>query len=82
MKNMIDEFKAFIQKGDVVTIAVGLIMALYFGKIVDALLNGVVNPITATCWPSTLRTVEGRMRPAAASPASAGSVEKSRFALK
>ena len=50
MKNMIDEFKAFIQKGDVVTIAVGLIMALYFGKIVDALLNGVVNPIIAAIF--------------------------------
>ena len=47
---MIDEFKAFIQKGDVVTIAVGLIMALYFGKIVDALLNGVVNPIIAAIF--------------------------------
>jgi large conductance mechanosensitive channel len=50
MKSMIDEFKAFINKGDVVTIAVGLIMALYFSKIVDALLNGVVNPIIAAIF--------------------------------
>jgi len=50
MKNMIDEFKAFIQKGDIVTIAVGLIMALYFAKIVDALLVGVVNPIIAAIF--------------------------------
>ena len=50
MKNMLDEFKAFINKGDVVTIAVGLIMALYFAKIVDALLNGVINPIIAAIF--------------------------------
>jgi large conductance mechanosensitive channel len=47
---MIDEFKAFVNKGDVVTIAVGLILALYFSKIVDALLNGVVNPIIAAIF--------------------------------
>lgn len=50
MKEMMTEFKAFIQKGDVVTIAVGLIMALYFAKIVDALLNGVINPIIAAIF--------------------------------
>jgi large conductance mechanosensitive channel len=50
MKNMLAEFKEFIRKGDVVTIAVGLIMALYFAKIVDALLNGVINPIIAAIF--------------------------------
>jgi large conductance mechanosensitive channel len=50
MKNMIDEFKDFINKGDVVTIAVGLILALYFQKIVEALLDGVINPIIAAIF--------------------------------
>jgi len=50
LKNMLDEFKEFIRKGDVVTIAVGLILALYFAKIVDALLNGVINPIIAAIF--------------------------------
>ncbi len=50
MKKMLDEFKDFINKGDVVTIAVGLIMALYFQKIVEALLNGVINPIIAAIF--------------------------------
>ena len=50
MKNMVSEFKDFINKGDVVTIAVGLILALYFGKIVDALLDGVVLPIIAAIF--------------------------------
>ena len=50
MKNFLREFKDFINKGDVVTIAVGLIMALYFTKIVDAVLNGVINPIIAAIF--------------------------------
>ncbi len=47
---MIQEFKDFINKGDVVTIAVGLILALYFAKIVDAILVGVINPIIAAIF--------------------------------
>ena len=50
MKNFVREFRDFINKGDVVTIAVGLIMALYFTKIVDAVLNGVINPIIAAIF--------------------------------
>ena len=45
MKDMIDEFKDFIKRGNVVTIAVAFIMALYFQKIVEALLDGIINPI-------------------------------------
>jgi large conductance mechanosensitive channel len=50
MKKMMIEFKGFISKGDIVTIAVGLIMALYFAKIVNALLDGVINPIIAAIF--------------------------------
>lgn len=50
MKNMTAEFKDFINKGDVVTIAVAFILALYFAKIVDALLVGVINPIIAAIF--------------------------------
>ena len=50
MQNMIKEFREFINRGDVVTIAVGLIMALYFQKIVEALLDGVINPIIAAIF--------------------------------
>ncbi len=50
MKNMLDEFKSFINKGDVVTIAVGLVMALYFKAIVDALITGVIEPIIAAIF--------------------------------
>lgn len=47
---MLKEFKDFVNRGNVVTIAVGLILALYFQKIVDALLNGVINPIIAAIF--------------------------------
>lgn len=50
MKNMIEEFKAFINKGDVVTIAVGLVMALYFSQIVDKIIEGVITPILAAIF--------------------------------
>jgi large conductance mechanosensitive channel len=47
---MLREFKDFINKGNVLWIAVGLIMALYFAKIVDAVLDGVINPIIAAIF--------------------------------
>jgi large conductance mechanosensitive channel len=50
MKKMWEEFKDFLNRGDFVTIAVGLVMALYFQKIVDSLLEGVVNPIIAAIF--------------------------------
>ena len=50
MKDMMEEFKAFVEKGNILAIAVGLIMALYFQKIVEALLDGVINPIIAAIF--------------------------------
>ena len=50
MKNMLAEFKAFISKGDIVMIAVGLVMALYFKAIVDKIIEGVINPIIAAIF--------------------------------
>jgi large conductance mechanosensitive channel len=50
MKNMIDEFKDFINKGDVVLIAVGFVMALYFKEIVDSVIAGVITPIIAAIF--------------------------------
>jgi large conductance mechanosensitive channel len=47
---MLQEFKDFISKGNILAIAVGLIMALYFAKIVDALLDGVILPIISAIF--------------------------------
>lgn len=50
MQNMIKEFKDFINKGDVVMVAVGLVMALYFKAIVDAIIAGLITPIIAAIF--------------------------------
>jgi len=50
MKKIWEEFKGFLNKGDFVTIAVGFVMALYFQHFVDALLQGVINPIIAAIF--------------------------------
>jgi large conductance mechanosensitive channel len=50
------EFKDFINRGNVITIAVGLVMALYFQKIVDAVLDGVINPLIAALFGATNNT--------------------------
>lgn len=39
-----NEFKKFISKGNVVEMAVGLIMATYFGAIVKSLVNDILMP--------------------------------------
>jgi large conductance mechanosensitive channel len=50
MKKIWEEFRDFLNRGDFVTIAIGLVMALYFQKIVDSILNGVINPIIAAIF--------------------------------
>ena len=42
---MIKEFKAFISKGNVVDLAVGVIIGGAFGKIVSSLVNDILMPI-------------------------------------
>jgi large conductance mechanosensitive channel len=42
---MIGEFKEFIAKGNVVDLAVGVVIGAAFGKIVTALVDGIVMPI-------------------------------------
>ena len=41
---MFQEFKTFINKGNVIEMAVGLIMATYFGAIVKSLVDHIIMP--------------------------------------
>ena len=41
---MLKEFKSFISRGNVMEMAVGLIMALYFGAIVKSLVDHIIMP--------------------------------------
>jgi large conductance mechanosensitive channel len=42
---MLNEFKTFAMKGNVVDLAVGVIIGAAFGKIVEALVNDIIMPI-------------------------------------
>jgi large conductance mechanosensitive channel len=42
---MIGEFKEFISKGNVLDLAVGVVIGAAFGKIVTALVDGIVMPL-------------------------------------
>lgn len=45
MKKLLEEFKAFVMRGNVVDMAVGVIIAGAFGKIVTSLVNDIFMPI-------------------------------------
>ncbi len=45
MKQTLDEFKAFIMKGNVVDLAVGVIIGAAFGKIVTSVVEDMLMPI-------------------------------------
>jgi large conductance mechanosensitive channel len=44
---MLKEFKAFAMRGNVVDLAVGVIIGAAFGKIVDSVVNDLIMPIVA-----------------------------------
>ena len=48
IKNFIAEFKEFISKGNVVDLAVGVIIGGAFSKIVSSLVNDILMPIIGT----------------------------------
>ncbi len=45
MKNLIEEFKKFILKGNVVDLAVGVMIAAAFAAVVKAFTEGIVTPL-------------------------------------
>ena len=45
MKKLLEEFKAFVMRGNVVDLAVGVIIGAAFGKIVTSLVNDIFMPI-------------------------------------
>lgn len=44
MKKLINEFKTFAMKGNVLDMAIGIILGTAFGKIVSSLVNDVIMP--------------------------------------
>ncbi len=48
---LLDEFKSFAFKGNVVDLAIGVIIGGAFGKIVDSLVKNVIMPLISTITP-------------------------------
>lgn len=47
MKGLLEEFKTFIMKGNVIDLSVGVIIGAAFGTIVKAFTDGIVQPLLA-----------------------------------
>jgi len=45
MKKFFSDFKAFIMKGNIIDMAVGVVIGGAFGKIVTALVNNIITPL-------------------------------------
>jgi large conductance mechanosensitive channel len=50
---MLKGFKNFLMRDDVITVAVGLVVALAFSNLVEAFTDSVINPLVATAQPDT-----------------------------
>ena len=49
--SLFDEFKAFAFKGNVIDLAVGVIIGAAFGKIIDSLVKNIIMPLVAIIIP-------------------------------
>ena len=49
MKHIINEFKEFIMRGNVLDLAVGVIIGGAFQKIIASLVNDVIMPVITLC---------------------------------
>lgn len=47
MRSLLSDFKSFLVKGNLVSVAVGLVMALVFAAVVKALIQDLITPIIA-----------------------------------
>jgi large conductance mechanosensitive channel protein len=50
MKKFISEFKAFIKKGNIMDMAIGVIIGAAFGKIVTSLVKDLIMPLISACF--------------------------------
>ena len=51
-RTLLDEFRNFAFKGNVVDLAVGVIIGAAFGKIVDSLVKNIIMPLVSLVMPS------------------------------
>jgi large conductance mechanosensitive channel len=56
--SMKDEFKAFVMKGNVIDLAVAVVVGGAFGKIVTAFVDGIVMPLVTYVLPANIKWEE------------------------
>ena len=61
MKNFIEEFKAFAMKGNVIDLAVAVVIGAAFGKIVSSLVENIITPLIGLILLVTLNLPTGRL---------------------
>lgn len=65
MKKLIGEFKAFIMRGNVLDMAIGVVIATAFGKITTSLVNDIIMPfISWICGTRDMTALNLIVRPA------------------
>jgi len=57
MKNFIKEFKEFALQGNVMDMAVGVVMGAAFKSIIDALVEDIINPLIGLAFQTDLSSV-------------------------
>ncbi len=50
---MLKGFRDFVMRGDVITVAVGLVVALAFSNLVKAFTDSIINPLVAAAQPGS-----------------------------
>jgi large conductance mechanosensitive channel len=56
--SMKDEFKAFIMKGNVIDLAVAVVVGGAFGKIITAFVDGIIMPLVTYVLPANIKWEE------------------------
>ena len=69
MKKFMEEFKAFAMRGNVVDMAVGVVIGGAFGKISTSIVNDVIMPVPKRVMTVPTPTVPPRAQPAASTTA-------------
>ena len=65
MKKLINEFKAFIMRGNVLDMAIGVVIATAFGKITTSLVNDLIMPLVSwICGTRDMTALNLIVRPA------------------
>jgi large conductance mechanosensitive channel len=59
--SLLDEFKAFAFKGNVVDLAIGVIIGAAFGKIVDSLVKHIIMPLVSLVIPGNQSYVDWKL---------------------